>query len=115
MNQIPNLITSVRLLAALVLVAFCLFDRTLAVSSFVGLFAAVGVSDMLDGFIARRFNWCSEFGAKLDSLADLSLYFAVLIFLSINSTFALRQCGNLLVAGGIVQTLHLILSFWRHR
>lgn len=39
--------------------------------AFFALYAAAGVTDMLDGFIARRTNTESEFGAKLDSIADL--------------------------------------------
>lgn len=31
-------------------------------------------TDILDGFIARRLKWESEFGARLDSLADLGSY-----------------------------------------
>lgn len=35
-----------------------------------GLFALAGLSDGLDGFLARRFNWQSRLGAILDPLAD---------------------------------------------
>lgn len=41
--------------------------------AFLALFAATGATDMLDGFIARRTNTESKFGAKLDSIADYVL------------------------------------------
>lgn len=37
-------------------------------------FAVLGLTDALDGFLARRWNQTSEFGARLDSIADLTCY-----------------------------------------
>ncbi len=61
-----NLITSCRILLSLLLLFF------LALSpGFYGLYLAAGLSDMLDGFVARRTNSASPLGAKLDSIADI--------------------------------------------
>jgi len=48
-----------------------------------GVFAAAGVSDALDGFVARRFGQGSELGAFLDPIADKLLMTAALVVLSI--------------------------------
>ena len=61
-----NLITSCRILLSLLL----LFFPTLS-PGFYGLYLAAGLSDMLDGFVARRTNSASPLGAKLDSMADI--------------------------------------------
>ena len=37
------------------------------------LFAFAGLSDGIDGVLARRFNWTSRFGAMVDPLADKML------------------------------------------
>ena len=37
---------------------------------FIAVYAIGGVLDILDGLIARRFHWESEFGQKLDSIGD---------------------------------------------
>lgn len=37
------------------------------------LFAVAGISDALDGFLAKRFGWTSRLGAILDPLADKAL------------------------------------------
>ena len=66
-----NLITSCRILFSLLL----LFLPVLS-PGFYGLYIAAGLSDMLDGFVARRTNSASPLGAKLDSIADL-LFLAV--------------------------------------
>lgn len=61
-----NLITSCRILLSLLLLFFPALSP-----SFYGLYLAAGLSDMLDGFVARRTNSASPLGAKLDSMADL--------------------------------------------
>ncbi len=48
-----------------------------------GVFAAAGISDALDGFVARRFGQGTELGAFLDPIADKLLMTAALVVLSI--------------------------------
>ena len=61
-----NLITSCRILFSLLLLFFPALSP-----GFYGLYLAAGISDMLDGFIARRTNSASPLGARLDSVADV--------------------------------------------
>ena len=61
-----NLITSCRILFSLLLLFFPALSP-----GFYGLYLAAGLSDMLDGFVARRTNSASPLGAKLDSMADI--------------------------------------------
>jgi cardiolipin synthase (CMP-forming) len=44
-----------------------------------GLFVAAAVSDGLDGYLAKRFNWTSELGKFLDPLADKLLLVIVFV------------------------------------
>lgn len=60
-----NLITCIRILCAAVLAFLPVLS-----SSFYAVYLMAGVSDMLDGFIARRTNTASSLGARLDTLAD---------------------------------------------
>jgi phosphatidylglycerophosphate synthase len=114
MKQIPNLITGVRLLAAITLIILSVFDKDLALKYFLMLFCMAGVSDMLDGFIARRFNWCTEFGARLDSISDLCLYLAVVTFLALHATSYLVPSYSLLASGLALQLFHWALAQRRH-
>ena len=75
-RTIPNLLTYLRMVCAIVL----LFFRPLSVWFFV-LYAIAGLSDMLDGYFARRFQAQSELGARLDSAADFLLCVVLLIVL----------------------------------
>ena len=61
-----NLITAIRILYSVVLL-FCA-----ALSPwFYALYITAGVSDMVDGWVARKTNTVSEFGSKLDTVADI--------------------------------------------
>jgi cardiolipin synthase len=47
------------------------------------LFLAAGISDAIDGFLAKRFHMASELGAYLDPLADKALIVSIYISLGI--------------------------------
>ncbi len=67
LKHLPNLLTLTRLLLALPLGALILahrFELALAVA------VAAGVTDALDGFLARLLDAHSRFGAALDPVAD---------------------------------------------
>lgn len=72
--NIPNCITSARIAGTVVL----LFLTPLTPIYFL-IYTLCGISDILDGWIARKTNVSSEFGAKLDSIADLLFYTLVII------------------------------------
>ena len=61
-----NIITSIRILCSIAL-SFCPAFS----AAFYSLYITAGISDMADGWVARRTNTVSEFGAKLDTIADI--------------------------------------------
>jgi cardiolipin synthase (CMP-forming) len=79
-RHIPNIISVIRILLVLP-IALALGHQLLALS--IMLFAIAGVSDLADGFLAKRFGWQSELGAVLDPIADKLLLATVFIILSI--------------------------------
>ena len=72
--SIPNVISLARLLSAPLIIYLLL--QGLFTASF-WLFIAAGVSDAVDGFLAKRFGMASELGAYLDPLADKALLVSV--------------------------------------
>ena len=74
MKNLPNCITAVRILGTVGL----LFIDPLS-GTFLAVYTLSGVTDVLDGFIARRMGTTSELGARLDSIADLLFYAVMLI------------------------------------
>ena len=79
-KNIPNLITVMRLM--LVPVAVVMIAAQAWVWAFAA-FAVAGLSDGLDGFIARRFDMRSELGAYLDAVADKALLMSIFIALAV--------------------------------
>ncbi|MFC0217706.1 cardiolipin synthase [Pseudochelatococcus lubricantis] len=77
---IPNLITILRLLLVPVIVASIGAQAWLA--AFV-MFVVAGLSDGVDGYIARRFDMRSELGAYLDAFADKALLVSIYVALSV--------------------------------
>ena len=76
---VPNLICAVRiLLVAPVAVAILAGRYPLALA----LFVIAGVSDALDGYLARRYGWITELGQILDPAADKLLMVATYLTLS---------------------------------
>ena len=70
-KNVANILTGFRILGSILL----LFFPVLSVS-FYSIYLLCGLSDMIDGTIAKKTNSASEFGAKLDTVADL-LFVAV--------------------------------------
>ena len=69
-----NLITTIRIFCSVALL-FCA-----ALSPwFYALYITAGVSDMVDGWVARKTNTVSEFGSKLDTVADILFVVACLV------------------------------------
>ena len=69
-----NTITFFRIAASIVLLFCPVFSP-----GFYGFYIAAGLSDMLDGFAARKTNTASEFGARLDTAADLVFVLVCLV------------------------------------
>ena len=72
--MIANIITGIRVVCSIALV-FC----SVLTPSFYTLYVIAGLTDMIDGWVARRTNTVSEFGAKWDSAADLCFVVVCLV------------------------------------
>ena len=76
MSNLPNIITVLRILLVIPTALYLWWG--LYLEGFI-LMLIAGVSDALDGFLARRFGWMSKLGATLDPLADKFLVAAVFV------------------------------------
>ena len=77
--QIPNLICVLRMALVWPII------YTLAAGRYglaLGLVAVAGISDGLDGFLAKRFDWRSRLGGLLDPLADKLLLVSTFVTLA---------------------------------
>jgi cardiolipin synthase len=78
--NLPNLITLTRLMSV-PLTIWLIVGEQFAVAFWV--FVAAGISDALDGFIAKRFDCRTRIGALLDPAADKALLSSVYVALGI--------------------------------
>ena len=72
--MIANVITIFRIAASIVLLFCPVFSP-----AFYAFYIAAGLSDMLDGFVARKTDTVSKLGARLDTIADFVLVVVCLI------------------------------------
>jgi cardiolipin synthase len=102
--SIPNIITLGRiLLVPIVVWAIASGEMWIA---FV-LFLAAGVSDAVDGFLAKRFHMTTELGAYLDPLADKALIVSIYLALGVNGFIPrwlviMVVSRDILIVGGIM-------------
>lgn len=66
-RQIPNILTIFRFILIPFIVINLFYDQYIA--AFI-IFTISGLTDILDGFIARKFNFITNFGKLIDPLAD---------------------------------------------
>ena len=78
--SIPNLITLGRILLVPIVV-WAITSGGMRIAFL--LFLAAGISDAVDGFLAKRFHMTSELGAYLDPLADKALIVSIYVSLGI--------------------------------
>jgi cardiolipin synthase (CMP-forming) len=82
MVKLPNLITLGRLLCVPVAIWLVLAGELAAAF---WLFVAAGLSDAVDGFIAKRFDQRSRLGALLDPIADKALLVSMYVTLGVSN------------------------------
>jgi cardiolipin synthase len=103
--NIPNLITLGRILLVPIVVWAIATPGAMWIA-FV-LFLAAGVSDAVDGYLAKRFAMITELGAYLDPLADKALIVSIYLTLGINGFIPrwlviLVVSRDILIVGGIM-------------
>lgn len=78
-RSIPNIITVGRILAAPAVFFLVLDDSFWPRFTAFLLFVAAAISDLWDGYLARKYGWISNFGKLMDPLADKLLLVATFI------------------------------------
>ncbi len=102
--SLPNIITIARIL--LVPLAIWLIINQQMLPAFL-VFVVAGVSDAVDGWLAKRFDMRTELGAHLDPLADKLLLISIFVALAIMEYIPvwltiLVVTRDMLIVGGVV-------------
>ena len=79
--NLPNLLTSIRILLIPVFILFFLVPSPKRTVWAAGIFAIASLTDLLDGYLARRWQQVTRLGKFLDPIADKLLILSALILL----------------------------------
>ena len=87
LKYIPNILSSIRILLVFVFLAVTFIADSLFWGIFVFLLA--GLTDVIDGYLARRNHWITNLGKILDPVADKLMQCTVLVSLYIKNIIPL--------------------------
>ena len=80
--NLPNLLTLLRIALVPVLILTFLLPGYWSYVLGAGIFALAGITDWLDGYLARKWEQMSQFGAFLDPVADKLIVVSALVMLA---------------------------------
>ena len=78
MKHVPNILTIVRFILIPFIVYFAMKEQYIITTI---ILIISGITDILDGIIARKFNFITDFGKLMDPLADKATQVATLVVL----------------------------------
>ena len=107
-RELPNRLTWTRIWAIPVILILYPLDVSFFNVLCAFIFAAAAITDILDGFLARKYNAQSKLGALLDPLADKMLVAAALLLIAYNKAVFPLLAGLLLCREIGVSGLRLI-------
>jgi cardiolipin synthase len=110
LRQLPNVITSIRILLVVPIVMALIGRRPVET---LWLFCIAAASDGIDGFLAKRFGWQTDLGGLLDPVADKLLLATVFVMLALlggvpvwlTATVIARDC--IIVLGAVAYRIAL--------
>ena len=80
MRNIPNILSCLRII--MVCIFIYMFTQQQYLACLI-LYIAAFLTDVLDGYLARRFNWITDFGKLVDPFADKFMLLSVLTCLTV--------------------------------
>lgn len=110
-RSIPNAITVARLLALPLFVWLYSRDAPQASWTTAGLVLVMALSDVLDGWLARRYRWQTDLGRVLDPVADRILFIVVVATLMAFDTLPWWAVVPLIVRDAVLLLGAAVLLF----
>ena len=118
-KNIPNILSVIRIFLVLVFV-FLLFVLDLPKLAII-VFLVAGITDVVDGYLARRFNWITNLGKILDPLADKLMQCTVLVCFWIKGyvpwwfviPFFLKEVSTIIIGFVVIRRRNIVVvSKW---
>ena len=102
-KHLANILTGCRILGSILLLVFPAFSVAFYIT-----YLFCGLSDMIDGTIARKTNSTSKFGSQLDTIADL-IFVAASLFRLLPT---IHIPGWLWIWGGVIAVIKISNIIW---
>ena len=102
-KHLANILTGCRILGSILLLVFPAFSVAFYIT-----YLFCGLSDMIDGIIARKTNSTSKFGSQLDTIADL--FFVVVSLFKLLPVIHIP--GWLWIWGGVIAVIKISNIIW---
>ena len=117
LKQIPNILTILRFFLVFPLVYFAYQEKYILAAL---IFTISGITDILDGIIARKFNLISDFGKLMDPFADKLNQISIIAVLTIKgfipfwvlSIFLAKELTMILGATFLYEKNTVVSSSW---
>lgn len=109
-RHIPNLLSVARI--GLSILLFFLFERF---DWFLACYLLAGLTDVLDGYAARKLNARTSLGAKLDSIGDLVYYAALLTWLIVRHGEVWTAYAALIAPIVLLRLINMTLGFIKYK
>ncbi len=115
--NVPNLLTILRMALIPVYWALMLLDRRMAALI---VFGVASLTDLMDGYIARKYQLITDFGKLMDPLADKLMVLSVMLLLAIRGiapwpalAIILAKEITMVVGGVILYRMNVVVySIW---
>jgi phosphatidylserine synthase len=109
-KNLPNAISISRIVFSISLLAILNVKWLFCI-----VYLLIGISDFLDGYLARKYKLESEFGAKLDSISDL-VFFSILTILILTQFISIFfSLGFYIIVVVVIRIFSIILGLTRFK
>lgn len=108
MKIVPNIFSILRILLSTVLILLEPFSDLFWIIYF-----ACGVSDILDGYIARKTNSASKLGALLDSIGDI-IFMGIAIIVILPKIFIPMKIWIWIILIAFVRVISLVIGYFKY-
>lgn len=109
-RKIPNILSISRIPLSVSLIPLSRYPF-----AFLGIYIVTGLTDVFDGWLARRYHWETKRGAKIDAAADFVMMFSLLTV--VFGVVRLKLARYVLAAMGVVvviKAFNLVFTKIRH-
>jgi len=109
-EKIPNILSISRIILSVLLIPFFQNPQV-----FISLYLLVGLTDVLDGYLARRYKTESALGARLDSIGDFIFYVILVIYLILfyGRVFVFYWVPIVLIF--VLRISNILIGFLKHK